>query len=483
MKSFKLLTVFCSLAFGGIAFAQNPIETAKADLKKAVDELSTTKKEYADLRRSLYRDINRLDDEALQLGKELRVLNREEELRNATIKTLEREIEARKTDFNYSSGILGQYSKALVTRLHPGENQKYLGPINNLDQKAASATDEPRDELIERMKVLEMGIDRIGEMAGGYSYDGKALRNGSQAINGQLLVVGPAVFFKGSKGDFEGVATFAETGTSLPTVVALKGSDGEIKKTIEANKGLLPLDGSMGKALEVAAAKDSLLDTVKKGGYVGHAILILGLISFLIAGFKVWEVSKFKVPSRRDLNLILDDLLNGKLEAAMNKAKAVEGEAGEMLCIGVDKFYEKRKILEESLFEKLMTIKPRLDRFLPFLALTAAAGPLMGLLGTVLGIIKTFQAMALYGSGNTKNFTTGISEALITTAEGLVVAIPVLVVHGLLKSMTKSKFGEIEGAAIALINGTTERPKASELAALEELDGDDDDCELNPNLA
>jgi biopolymer transport protein ExbB len=248
-------------------------------------------------------------------------------------------------------------------------------------------------------------------------------------------------------------------------------------------KGELPFDGSMGKAIEVAAAQDTLWETIEKGGYVGHAILILGGISFLIAIFKVWEVSKFKVPNRRDLNLILDDLLSGKREQAAKRATAIPGEAGELIRIGVANFHEKRKVLEESLFEKLVTIKPRLDRFLPFLALTAAAGPLMGLLGTVLGIIKTFQAMALYGSGNQKAFTAGISEALITTAEGLIVAIPVLVVHGLLKSMVKAKFGDIEGTAIALINGTTEREKPKHSKPEQEPDEDDDDTDLVPTLA
>ena len=241
----------------------------------------------------------------------------------------------------------------------------------------------------------------------------------------------------------------------------------------------------MGKAIEVEAAKQTLWETAEKGGYVGHAILILGAISFLIAFFKVWEVSKFKVPNRRELNLILDDLLAGNQEAAMKKARAIPGEAGELITIGADKFYEKRRVLEESMFEKLVTIKPHLERFLPFLALTAAAGPLMGLLGTVLGIIKTFQAMALYGSGNQKNFTAGISEALITTAEGLVVAIPVLVVHGLLKSMVKAKFGDIEGSAIAIINGTTEREKGMQPVSPAEDpdDGGDDDTELVPTPA
>ena len=485
MSRLTYLTLFLGFSLAPLAPAQTPVETAKGDLDKAVQELSNTQKEYADLRRALYRDINRLDDEALKLGKELRALQREEERRTATIKTLEREVEGRKTDFNYSAGILSQYSKAFITRLHPGENQIYREKVEAIDQSATSATDEPQTELAERMKILEIGINRIGDIAGGHRFDGKALRNGSESIEGKLLVAGPSVFFAETKGDFEGVATFAETGTTLPTVVAINDSDGMISETITSGKGELPFDGSMGKAIEVEAAKQTLWETAEKGGYVGHAILILGAISFLIAFFKVWEVSKFKVPNRRELNLILDDLLAGNQEAAMKKARAIPGEAGELITIGADKFYEKRRVLEESMFEKLVTIKPHLERFLPFLALTAAAGPLMGLLGTVLGIIKTFQAMALYGSGNQKNFTAGISEALITTAEGLIVAIPVLVVHGLLKSMVKAKFGDIEGSAIAIINGTTEREKGMQPVSPAEDpdDGGDDDTELVPTPA
>lgn len=483
----RLTAITLSLGFflAPFAVAQTPVETAKADLSKAVKELGDTKKEYADLRRALYRDINKLDDEALKLGRELRALQREEERRTATVKTLEREVEGRKTDFNYSAGILSQYSKAFVTRLHPGENQLYRKKVEAIDQKATAAVDEPETELTERMNVLEIGIDRLGEIAGGHRFDGKALRNGSESIEGKILVVGPSVYFAQKDGDFEGVATFAETGTTLPTVVAINASDGDITEAINSMEGELPFDGSMGKAIEVEAAKQTLWETAEKGGYVGHAILMLGAISFLIAIFKVWEVSRFKVPNRRELNAILDDLLEGKQDEALSKAKAISGEAGELVAIGVTKFYEKRRVLEESMFEKLVVIKPHLERFLPFLALTAAAGPLMGLLGTVLGIIKTFQAMALYGSGNQKNFTAGISEALITTAEGLIVAIPVLVVHGLLKSMVKAKFGDIEGSAIAIINGTTEREKGMQpVSPVEDPDdGGDDDTELVPTVA
>lgn len=479
MNRFPIITLTLSLAIASFASAQTPVETAKADLDKAVKELGDTKKEYADLRRSLYKDINKLDDEALKLGKEFRDLQREEERRTATVKGLEREVEARKTDFNYTVGILGQYSKALVTRLHPAENQLYRSKVEEIDQRASSTPDDPKAELTERAKVLEIGINRIGEVSGGHRFEGKALRNGSESIEGSLLVMGPSVFFAKKGGGFEGVSTFAETGTPLPTVVAIADSKGGISEAISSLKGDLPFDGSMGKAIEVAAAQDTLWETIEKGGYVGHAILVLGAISFLIAILKMIQVSRFKVPARQTLNLILDDLLNGDRKGAMKRADTIPGDAGELIRIGVENFHEKRRVLEESLFEKLVTIRPKLDSYLPFLALTAAAGPLMGLLGTVLGIIKTFQAMALYGSGNQKNFTAGISEALITTAEGLIVAIPVLVVHGLLKSVVKSKFGEIEGSAIALINGTTEREKPHKQTDAE----DDDDTDLVPTPA
>src|SRR5690606_15076201 len=113
---------------------------------------------------------------------------------------------------------------------------------------------------------------------GGHRFEGKALRNGSESVEGTLFVAGPSVFFSAKNGGFEGVATFAESGTALPTVVGIKDSGGVISGTLESGLGALPLDGSMGKAIEVAAAQESLLDTIKKGGVVGHAILGLGAI-------------------------------------------------------------------------------------------------------------------------------------------------------------------------------------------------------------
>ena len=179
----------------------------------------------------------------------MKKLQREEERRTASVKTLEREVEARKTEFNYSSGILNQYAKALPTRLHPAENQLYREQISRLEQSAGSAADDPAKELTDRAAVLQLGIERLTAVAGGHRFDGKALRNGSEAVEGTLLVTGPSVFFAAKQGGFEGVATFAETGTELPTVVAIKSAGANIAGTLAHGGGSLPFDGTMGKAI------------------------------------------------------------------------------------------------------------------------------------------------------------------------------------------------------------------------------------------
>ena len=99
---------------------------------------------------------------------------------------------------------------------------------------------------------------------------------------------------------------------------------------------------------------------------------------------------------------------------------------------------------------------------------------MMGLLGTVLGIMKTFAMMSAVGTGDSKAFSAGISEALITTAMGLIVAIPVIVVHGMLKSFAKAKFGQAEGVALALLNGTTEIDAAPDEDSSDEVDDIDE---------
>ena len=337
--------------------------------------------------------------------------------------------------------------------MQAAEIQNYQSQVEAAREDAANE-ENLGQEMQARLQALMVGAKRLQEVAGGQRFEGRGLI-GSDFVNGDFAVMGPVGYFsvKGkSQSGFTGIAS-----NGVPQIALFEGEEGEaIKTLVETGSATPPVDSTSGKALKAKTETPTLQDRIKDGGVVGYAILALGAVALLVALWKFFEISNFYIPSRRRVNEILDSLLEEDQEAALTKAKKIRGLSGTMVKAGVDNFYGKRRILEDALLEKLSAIQPRLERCLPFLALVAAAAPMMGLLGTVLGIMKTFDAMAIYGTGNAQNFSKGIGAALVTTAQGLVVAIPIIIIHGMLKSLARSRFDTAQGVALSILNGTTE---------------------------
>jgi biopolymer transport protein ExbB len=128
-----------------------------------------------------------------------------------------------------------------------------------------------------------------------------------------------------------------------------------------------------------------------------------------------------------------------------------------MLTEGVKNAGESVELVEEVMFESILGAQPKLERFLNVIAVTAATAPLLGLLGTVTGIIKTFKLMEIFGAGDPKPLISGISEALITTEMGLVLAIPALIAHALLSRRVAGILAQMEKLSIAFVNGLSRR--------------------------
>jgi biopolymer transport protein ExbB len=108
--------------------------------------------------------------------------------------------------------------------------------------------------------------------------------------------------------------------------------------------------------------------------------------------------------------------------------------------------------MEDAVQEAVLHELPRLERFLPTIAILASVAPLLGLLGTVTGMILTFEMIATLGSGNPRIMAGGISQALITTASGLVVAIPILLTHSFLAARVDRLIADMERFAAMLLN-------------------------------
>jgi biopolymer transport protein ExbB len=150
---------------------------------------------------------------------------------------------------------------------------------------------------------------------------------------------------------------------------------------------------------------------------------------------------------------VLQQIEAGDKAKALSVASDISGAGGDILRKGIENIDEKRGTLEEILYEKILAVRPKLERFLPFMALTAAAAPLLGLLGTVTGMINTFKLITVFGTGDASNLASGISQALVTTELGLIVAIPSLIIHGLLSRMARQKLGDLEQIAVGFTNG------------------------------
>jgi biopolymer transport protein ExbB len=332
-----------------------------------------------------------------------------------------------------------------------------------------------------RAAAMDLGARRLVALAGGHSFQGKAAGPGNTVETGKFALLGPLGFFAGTNGKVAGITAFQAGDVNIPSILEMDAAAAaQVKNFVGTGSGSVPIDGSLGKAFQIKEGKKSLREFLRAGGFVGYAIVLLGILAVTLCLFKLIEIARFQVPDRVEINGILDDLLEGNEDEAVARAKSLPGLAGRVVDAGAQHFFAKRRVLEDALYEKLSAVQPRLERFLPFLAVIAAAAPMAGLLGTVLGIMKTFEMMAAFGTGDAKVTAGGIGEALITTFLGLLVAIPAILVHGVLKSLARTRLGQVEGIALAMINGTTEIVSQGELLDEDaktsgKPDDDDDD--------
>ncbi|YCM46271.1 MotA/TolQ/ExbB proton channel family protein [Verrucomicrobiaceae bacterium 227] len=464
-----------SLALCGAAMGQSAEDKAALDLRLAQEQLNSLEVEITREERSLIQDVEKVDDMVIQQHKTLTKLLRDEDNVLGKQRELDNELARRKGEFEFTLSSLRSYGGSIKNRISPLEKQDFGVRIEERRKKADGSGDDLVLEIQNRLALLHMAAERLTQVSGGQRIPGSAVGEGNVVKEGRFAQAGPLGYFASNDGEVVGFTSFSAEGVEYPTIAPVKEGGETIVNLVKNGSANVVVDASMGKAIQVARAKKSVNEYLKGGGVVGYGILGLGLVALLIAFFKVLEINRFPIPNRKKINLILDDLLSRETEAATLKAKQFKGLGGEMVEAGVSYFYDKRRILEDALLEKLGMIQPKLERFLPFLALVAAAAPMMGLLGTVLGIMKTFAMMSAAGAGDSKAFSAGISEALITTAMGLIVAIPVIIVHGMLKSLAKSKFGQAEGVALSLLNGTTEISEASEAVDEEPEDMDETD--------
>lgn len=170
-------------------------------------------------------------------------------------------------------------------------------------------------------------------------------------------------------------------------------------------------------------------ELISAGGWLMLPIILSSVIAVAIVLERLWALRSSRVAPPSLLGQVWRWIKDGQLDAARLKSLRADSPLGEILAAGLANTRHGREVMKESIQEAATKVIHELERYLNTLGTIAAITPLLGLLGTVIGMIDVFTALMLQGSGNTAVLAGGISKALITTAAGLTVAIPALFFH------------------------------------------------------
>ena len=467
MKTFFLSILNFSIA---LSLSADDYRNAEQELLNnntaAVAKLAEVRAKIQNEKIPLATKLSGLERSVEEKRRSLDRLQRLRDNKTVSLSSLKKEVDGRKTEAQFLSTLGSDYLANFEARLHVAEidrNQKKLNEIKNI----LDGDNTEKDKMIARMDLLSLSMNRIEELLGGTQFDGQALDGNGKVREGTFVLSGPLAYFNEKSGSLAGLT---ESGRDLkPRIFELQDPQATTLRSFFNSKGdtsaTLPVDATLGDAVKVAAAEDTAIEHIQKGGTWAYPIVFAAIISLVIALLKYFQLSGISFPRVQGVAEIIRKMEDGDKDGAMKLAKNLKGPFKHMFSAGISKCTEGKKMVDESMYEELLATQPKLESYLPIIQVTAATAPLMGLLGTVTGMIKTFKQITLFGTGDAKSLSEGISEALITTELGLVAAIPSLILYAILSRKTKAILAEMERLSSLFLNAF---PKKKDLFHSEE---------------
>lgn len=205
-----------------------------------------------------------------------------------------------------------------------------------------------------------------------------------------------------------------------------------------------------------------MLELIQAGGWLMLPIIVCSILAMAIVGERAWTLRRSRIIPQHLVAQVWHLLKKRKLDSAQLAQLRSGSPLGRILAAGLANRHHERAIMLESIEDAGRHEVHGLERYLNMLGTIAAISPLLGLLGTVIGMIKVFGAIQVQGLGNTGALAGGISEALITTAAGLLVAIPALMAYRYFRRHVDGLVVEMEQEALKLVevmHGQRERDK------------------------
>jgi biopolymer transport protein ExbB len=464
MKKSIFLVLTTVWMAAGISLAQSPADTGGSlskvteEFQKRLDrvtiDLAQHRKEVETEKVPLTKKLAELEEKIIEARKEYDQVIRTRDMRTLDVTNLKSQIKSREDTTNYLSNLLDEFVRNSEGRFHQSEAERYGDIIETKRNAALNANLSIQEKIQARLDLLDLLAGRLEAGLGGEVFDAPAVNNKTGVVSqGKLLLLGPLGYFATEDGTQRGLADSQLNSAStvikeLPEEVNVDG----IREVIFKGEGILPVDATRGSAFKVEQTKDTVMDQIRKGGPVMYPIVVLGIIAVLIGLLKWLHISLVKRPSNKNVKKFLAALDANDKATAEAIAKKNGGPVGKMLAAATTHYNDPPTMMEEAMFECVLDARASLNSWIPLIKIASAVEPLLGLLGTVTGMINTFKLITIFGTGDASTFSSGISEALLTTMWGLVTAIPCLLMAAFLSRKARSALDEMEKLAVRLMN-------------------------------
>ncbi len=426
------------------------LETLQSDIRRDTEALNDFRKQVEAERIPLVEELDALRKTLIEQRAEMERIRQVRNQGERQQANLESRAAALEQEASFLRGLFSEYSRAMDTRMNSARDPEIMKKL----AEARVRLEDPRIPLPQAIEELfALSLNWNSQRIGGSIFEGAALDEAGIEHEGRFATFGPLGYFESSSGELAGLVTL-RFGSDRPALFSEldEASLASIGELLQGAAAEVPVDSSDGDAIRVEEAKPSLEELLKQGGYTMYPLAVVAGVALLLSLWKFIELSTMRVKADKAVGLVLDALRSGDEEKARHAAASVKNPLRLLVDDLIEYHQAPREHLEEIMGEHLLAAQPSIERNLGALAVLGGVAPLLGLLGTVSGMINTFQLVEIYGSGDSSTMAGGISEALVTTMSGLAIAIPTLLVHAYLARRAKGILSSLESMSATLVN-------------------------------
>jgi len=461
-----LLIIFCSVCVFAEDARQISIEARqirtdvlkKAELEKqeAIKESETSRKKILSDKTALTRSISDLKSEIKNLKLKNKKLKKDNIKLAAKEAQLIVEYNGKNAIVKELTGFIRIAAKDIDALLRESINSALEPDREKKIRLILSKSNFPGMDDIRLM--VDIFFDEIAVTDQVRIIDGPMVNRAGEKTVSKILTLGnfTAAYQADENGKKEtGFLLFSGKSRSLFALSKLPPSflSKKIKKYMAGESENVPIDISHGAALRQLTHRTSLKSQIQKGGPIVWPILCIGFFALIIIIERLFFLHKANINADKMMDKVNALAQTEQWDESIKICEKQKSRpVPRVLLAGINSRNQTREEMENILQETILREIPRLEKFLSTLGILAAIAPLLGLLGTVTGMINTFHVITFYGTGDPKMMSGGISEALTTTMLGLGVAIPIMLFHTFLSRNVETIISQMEEKGVALAN-------------------------------